>query len=185
MQIFSIASALANQQKAISQYADTIEGQKWVSNEPSAKPPPQLSEPQIRYIQAAPTPQAAQARKAKVLRNPVVWQVTEQQLKALHWKRQQILQAHKAELDKKRKARALRGPPPKLGPSKASSVMSQASTAPKLGPSRNAASKQNAQKGTQPQPKVNPPQKPNGLPAKAPAKPQTKTPAKPQVQSRK
>ena len=109
--------SLADKQKALEQFADTAEAQKFVSQAPIPNQQ-QLTQPQIQYIQAAPTPQAQQARKAKILRNPVVWQVTEQQLKELQWKRKQLLQAQKAELERKKAARARRPPPPKLGPSK-------------------------------------------------------------------
>lgn len=114
--------SLSEKQKALSQYADTAEAQKFVSQAPIPQQqqlPPQLSQQQIQYIQAAPTPQAAKARKAKILRDPVVWQITEKQLKELQWKRKQLLQAQKADLERKRKARANRPPPPKLGTSKA------------------------------------------------------------------
>lgn len=110
--------SLADKQKALEQFADTAEAQKFVSQAPIPQPQQQLTQPQIQYIQAAPTPQAQQARKAKILRNPVVWQVTEKQLKELQWKRKQLLQNQKAELERKKLARARRPPAPKLGPSK-------------------------------------------------------------------
>ena len=109
--------SLTDKQKALEQFADTAEAQKYVSQAPIPNQQ-QLTQPQIQYIQAAPTPQAQQARKAKILRNPVVWQVTERQLKELQWKRKQLLQAQKAELERKKAARAKRPSPPKLGPSK-------------------------------------------------------------------
>ena len=114
---FLSATDLSQKQKALAEYADTIEGQKFISGAPVEKLP--LSEPQIKYIQAAPTPQAAKARKAKLLRDPVVWQISEKQLKELQWKQKQLLRAQKAELERKKKARASRPPPPKLGQSKA------------------------------------------------------------------
>jgi hypothetical protein len=126
--------SLAEKQKALEQYADTAEAQKFVSQAPIPNQQQQLTQPQIQYIQAAPTPQAQQARKAKILRNPVVWQITEQQLKELQWKRKQLLQAQKADLERKKAARAKRPPAPKLGPSKnasrAGSVVASSSKAP-------------------------------------------------------
>ncbi|KAG8529985.1 uncharacterized protein KY384_005467 [Bacidia gigantensis] len=179
-------AALASQQKNLSQYADTMEGQKWVSNEPSAKPPPQLTQPQIKYIEAAPTPQAAQARKQKVLRQPVVWQISEQQLKLLQWQRKQLLQAQKAELARKKAARANRPPPPKLGPSKskANSVVSQQTSASSRLPTKPAAPKAPASKPSQPKPQAEQAPKPGGN-AKGPAKPPAKAPPKPQTANRK
>ena len=108
--------SLADKQKALEQFADTAEAQKFVSQAPI--PQQQFTQPQIQYIQAAPTPQAAQARKAKILRDPVVWQISEKQMKELQWKRKQLLRAQKAELERKKAARAKRPPPPKLGASK-------------------------------------------------------------------
>ena len=98
----------------------------------------QLTQPQIKYIEAAPTPQAAKARRAKILRDPVVWQISQKQMKELQWKRKQLLQAQKAELERKKAERAKRGPPPKLGPSKngknGSSGQSAASSKARLPP---------------------------------------------------
>jgi len=126
--------SLADKQKALEQFADTAEAQKFVSQAPIPNQQQQLTQPQIQYIQAAPTPQAREARKAKILRNPVVWQITEQQLKELQWKRKQLLQAQKAELERKKAARARRPPAPKLGPSKnasrAGSVVASSNKAP-------------------------------------------------------
>lgn len=130
---FSVLS-LADKQKALEQFADTTEAQKFVSQAPIPNQQQQLTQPQIQYIQAAPTPQAQQARRAKILRNPVVWQITEQQLKELQWKRKQLLQAQKAALERKKAARAKRPPAPKLGPSKnasrAGSVVASSNKAP-------------------------------------------------------
>ncbi|KAL9136504.1 MAG: hypothetical protein Q9175_002288 [Cornicularia normoerica] len=112
----SAVLSLADKQKALEQFADTAEAQKFVSQAPI--PQQQFTQPQIQYIQAAPTPQAAQARRAKILRDPVVWQISEKQMKELQWKRKQLLQAQKAELERKKAARAKRPPPPKLGASK-------------------------------------------------------------------
>lgn len=143
----SAVLSLADKQKALEQFADTAEAQKFVSQAPI--PQQQLTQPQIKYIQAAPTPQAAQARRAKILRDPVVWQISEKQMKELQWKRKQLLQAQKAELERKKAARANRPPPPKLGASK------------------NGVSKTQQNKA---------PAKPKAPPAKAPAAP--KAPAK-------
>ena len=120
--------SLADKQKALEQFADTAEAQKFVSQAPI--PQQQFTQPQIQYIQAAPTPQAAQARKAKILRDPVVWQISEKQMKELQWKRKQLLRAQKAELERKKAARAKRPPPPKLGASKNGGNRTQQAKAP-------------------------------------------------------
>ena len=165
---FSIVLSLADKQKALEQYADTAEAQKFVSQAPIPNQQQQLSQPQIQYIQAAPTPQAQQARKAKILRNPVVWQVTQQQLKELQWKRKQLLQAQKVEVERKKAARARRPPPPKLGPSKNASnagsvVGSNKASQAKVPPPKAAQAKSTAPK----------PQQAKGQ-QKAPAKPTPK-----------
>ncbi len=163
--------SLADKQKALEHFADTAEAQKFVSQAPIPNQQQQLTQPQIQYIQAAPTPQAQQARKAKILRNPVVWQVTEQQLKELQWKRKQLLQAQKAELERKKAARAKRPPAPKLGPSK------NASRAGSVVASSNKAPQAKVPHPEAPQAKSAPP-KPSQANAaqKAPAKPAAKPP---------
>ncbi|KAL9102078.1 MAG: hypothetical protein Q9163_002727 [Psora crenata] len=176
--LFTVVS-LADKQKALEQYADTVEAQKFVSNAPIPQPNPQLSQQQIQYIQAAPTPQAAQARKAKALRDPVVWQISEKQLKELQWKRKQLLQAQKAELEKKRKERANRPPPPKLGQSKA--ALARAEQGKKDAAQKDSAKAPAAkaqQKKAPPKPNPSPAKAPAKTPAKPTAKPSTKAPAK-------
>ena len=198
--------SLSEKQKALSQYADTAEAQKFVSQAPipqQQQQQPQLSQQQINYIEAAPTKQAAQARKAKILRDPVVWQITQKQMKELQWKRKQLLQAQKAELEKKRKARALRGPPPKLGMSKArirqaeeqkkqeeekrkQTAAAAAETKKKQdaaksveGQSKNAPPKPKTPAAKPPQQKPAAQKAPAKAPPKAPAKPPAKAPSKP------
>lgn len=171
--------SLADKQKALEQFADTAEAQKFVSQAPIPNQQQQLTQPQIQYIQAAPTPQAQQARKAKILRNPVVWQVTEQQLKELQWKRKQLLQAQKAELERKKAARARRPPPPKLGPSKNASRAGSVAGGAK------------APQAKVPQPKAPQAKSPSSnspeakAPQKAPAKPAAKPSQTPKAPVRK
>lgn len=165
----SLVLSLADKQKVLEQYADNATAQKFVSEAKIPQPQQQLTQPQIQYIQAAPTPQAQQARKAKILRDPVVWQVTEKQLKELQWKRKQLLQAQKAELERKKAARARRPPPPKLGPSSKAGSVAGSNKAPQA--------KVPNPKATQAKPAApKPPQA--KAPQKAPAKPAAKAPAR-------
>ena len=48
-----IVLSLADKQKALEQFADTAEAQKFVSQAPIPNPQQQLTQPQIQYIQAA------------------------------------------------------------------------------------------------------------------------------------
>lgn len=170
-------TALASQGNALQQFTDTLEGNKFISGAPAPAIQQQLTLPQIKYIEAAPTPQAAKARRAKILRDPVVWQISEKQMKELQWKRKQLLQAQKKELERKKIERAKRGPPPKLGPSKkngGSSASSQAKApqpkAPQPPKSNSAKPVQSGAPAKSKAPAAKPTRAPSKTPAKAPAK---------------
>ncbi|KAL8755763.1 MAG: hypothetical protein Q9184_004700 [Pyrenodesmia sp. 2 TL-2023] len=173
---------LAEGQKAIAQYAESAKPEQFLSSTPlDANEKQKLIEQYMASPEGQKLLQERLKKQEKAQRQPIIWQIPEEKMNELKWKRTQLLRLQAAQRAKQN-PQAAKKAVPQVSTAAAKRVGQPKPPPPKLGKPKSAtASKASSvigggAKSTQ---AANQPQKnlPNGGPAKAPVKTPAKGPA--------